>query len=179
MGWTTTWIYRFDDKGNPDRKDLLDGMFDTKRCCVLKSAMVGAVYYAAVEKFEDNSVIAFISPTRIDDGGISYKLNDESYGYGYYDCPKSILDLLTPTEDNYANEWRKNCYENIERKNRRKQLGKLAIGTVIRVVVNGNEYNLVKRMRNHQFKTDWWQVEGKKKYFRKNRIPDDYQIVKS
>lgn len=30
-----------------------------------------------------------------------------------FDCPKSILDLLTKTDNEYSNEWRKRCYEQL------------------------------------------------------------------
>jgi hypothetical protein len=33
----------------------------------------------------------------------------------YFDCPKSILDLLTKTDNEHSNEWRKRCYEQLEK----------------------------------------------------------------
>jgi len=47
-----------------------------------------------------------------------YKAMNESCGPYYFKCPKSVLDKLTPTEDNNANEWRKQCLELIN--NRKK-----------------------------------------------------------
>ena len=38
-----------------------------------------------------------------------YKDMDESMGPCYYNCPKRILDLLTPTDNEYANRWRDEC----------------------------------------------------------------------
>lgn len=41
------------------------------------------------------------------------KLMDETMHPYYYNCPKSILDLLTKTDNEYSNEWRKRCYEQL------------------------------------------------------------------
>ncbi|MDN5375448.1 MAG: hypothetical protein PWQ39_488 [Thermacetogenium sp.] len=46
-----------------------------------------------------------------------------------YDCPERILKLLTPTENEWANEWRRKCWERIEAKKKRPKLRK---GMVIR-----------------------------------------------
>ena len=45
-----------------------------------------------------------------------YKDMDESCGPYQYDCPVSILNLLSPTEYEYAIEWRKACRENAAKK---------------------------------------------------------------
>lgn len=43
------------------------------------------------------------------------KLMDETMHPYYYNCPKSILDLLTKTDNEHSNEWRKRCYEQLEK----------------------------------------------------------------
>lgn len=40
---------------------------------------------------------------------IHYKEVDETMGPYQTACPKKILDLLTPTDNKYAKEWRKAC----------------------------------------------------------------------
>ena len=91
---------------------------------LLKSAMVGSTHYAAVRKTifatetepESVEVFAAITLTRIDNKdyyNFAYKDMDETMGPCEGKCPKAILDLLTPTEYEYAKEWRKRCYENI------------------------------------------------------------------
>ena len=65
----------------------------------------------------------------------AYKDMDESYGPCQCDCPKGILDLLSPTENEYALQWRKACYENIVKKRNPNGFNKLPVGTVIKVVM--------------------------------------------
>ena len=65
----------------------------------------------------------------------SYKDMDESMGPCYYDCPKGILDLLTPTDSEWANNWRAKCREQLEKKKNPDALSKLPEGSVIKVVL--------------------------------------------
>ena len=44
---------------------------------------------------------------------------DESMGPCEADCPARILDLLTPTDKEYAREWRAHCRANLERRARK------------------------------------------------------------
>ena len=44
------------------------------------------------------------------------KYLDETCGPYAFDCPESILNLLTPTDNEYANNWRKQCRERINSK---------------------------------------------------------------
>lgn len=134
-----------------DRKAELDRHYnfrdERKSVSVVKSAMVGSVYYAAVSvieydddrKFICNSVMAAICLTKVKDGWFAYKAMDETMGPVEAKCPKNIVKLLTPTTDDYANEWRSRCLENKSDK-----LTRLPIGSVIRVQFNGEPIYLSK-----------------------------------
>ena len=95
---------------------------------VLKSSMVGAVYYAAVTtekpgKETEVWAAVFLTCGRVKHDGCiwGYKDMDETMHPYYYDCPASILALLTPTDSKCANEWREGCRRKIaERAERRK-----------------------------------------------------------
>lgn len=95
---------------------------------VLKSSMVGSVYYAAVttEKPGQPTVVwaaVFLTCGRVKHDGCiwGYKDMDETMHPYYYDCPAGILALLTPTDNDSANEWRERCRRRIaERAERRK-----------------------------------------------------------
>lgn len=132
MGWTS-YHASFYKNGKIDRKAECDSIMNCDmvgnkgRYEVLKSAMVGSTYYAAVKKTifktgakpEKESVFGVVMLTSVNNKdyfNFSYKDMDESAGPGYYDCPKGILDVLTPTEYEWAKEWRERCYENIKRK---------------------------------------------------------------
>ena len=127
MGWL--YMQRMDGASSP--KEYLDRQFTFTRehgytVRVLKSAVVKMrTYYAAVEKvFADGSspreclaVVCLINYNpRASDGMIfGYKDMDETMGPCEVECPPAILDLLTPTDSEYANEWRKACRARAEK----------------------------------------------------------------
>ena len=108
---------------------------------VLKSAVNGTTYYAAVkatrfatETTPENSyvfaIIVLTSCNTKEYYNFSYKDMNESCGPNQYKCPKYILDMLSPTDNEYAKEWRETCYKNIAHD--KSSLGKLPTGTVIK-----------------------------------------------
>jgi hypothetical protein len=191
MGWTS---YRatYYKKGKIDRKAECDAYFmeglNKGYFNVLKSSMVGSTYYAAVQGTkrrvgkDENGVyiyepipenerttfgVVFLTSTDSKDYfNFSYKDMDESMGPGYCDCPKGILDLLSPTDNQYANDWRKACYENIAKKNNPNGLSKLPVGTIIKVKMpfdtkyftEGAEVKLEKRKSWSGTRAAWYAV---------------------
>ena len=125
MGWTHCFDGRRLPNGKIDRKYECDKILTFDRTDndgnvightrVLKSAMVGMVYYAAVEtvvgdkRMVSAAIFLTCGKTRWDNTEWGYKDMDETCGPYYYDCPKGILDLLTPTDCKEANEWRELC----------------------------------------------------------------------
>lgn len=85
-------------------KAFLDANYKSSENVVLQSAIVKGVYYAAV-KCKSGAVVAIV--TLIEGGG--WKTMDESMGPYYYDCPASVLSLLTPTKYESALKWRAKC----------------------------------------------------------------------
>lgn len=111
MGWTVPY-------NKPENKqDFLDRLmtWDREDSCgrVLKSAMRGSVYYAAVEfnvkETGEKKVSAMVIRTQSDKGSFAYKEMSEVCNPYYYDCPVGILKLLTPTENEHAIAWRSGC----------------------------------------------------------------------
>ena len=130
MGWT--WYNATEWKGGKiNRKAECDKQFTYANSPyeVLKSSMVGTTYYAAVKK--GDIVFAAVFLTSTDGWDFGYKDMDETVGPYYYDCPQSILKLLTPTDNETANNWREACKLNAEKKKKQIKLGSLPIGTVI------------------------------------------------
>jgi len=66
--------------------------------------------YAAIQQKSGN-VYAVIGLLRYHKGfyNFSYRLMSEYEMPYYFKCPKSILDKLTPTTDEYAIQWREEC----------------------------------------------------------------------
>jgi hypothetical protein len=145
MGWLG---YRAScyKNGKVDRKAEMDAKYnwedESRKVEVLKSSMVGSTYYAAVKSFNKTNgyecvtaVVCLTSTNNKDYYNFAYKDMDETCGPYKYDCPKGILDLLTPTENEYANEWRKACYKNLAKKKNPNALCNLPEGSVIKVVL--------------------------------------------
>lgn len=202
MGWTSYHVDKTYKNGKPfiDRKAECDKMFISDavswkthevigRYELLKSAMVGSTHYAAVRKTifatetepESVKVFAAVTLTRVDNKdyyNFAYKDMDESVGPCECKCPKAILDLLTPTEYEYAKEWRKRCYENLKKKKDSNALGNLPIGSVIKCTLNGKEIVLEKHAPAYQFRRAFWKLVDEASYIPAKHIPNNYEVVK-
>ncbi len=120
MGWLS--MKSLDGHRGP--REYLDAQFTyekaDRRSKVLRSTVVQRVYYAAVETTTPKtgarevwaSVCLVKYNPRASDGFIfSYKDMEETMGPYYFACPAAILDLLSPTTNTYALNWRKTCRE--------------------------------------------------------------------
>ena len=203
MGWTSMNVPTKYKNGKIiiDRKEECDKIFNQDMVTfnsdkvigkfeVLKSAIVGSTYYAAVKRTEfatedkpENSivfaVVCLISTNVKDYYNFSYKDIDETCGPYQYDCPQSILSLLTPTDNKYANEWRKSCYDALKCKRRGVSLGNLPIGSEIKYKRgDGTEIILVKHAPAYQFKRSFWMIKGEFEYISSKHIPKNYEVIK-
>lgn len=169
MGWTSYRAdhYKWSGKSRiVDRKAECDAYFmeglNKGHFEVLKSAMVGTTYYAAVKslkkaitdeqgnfKYVDLSeneqevwAAIFLTSTDMKDYyNFSYKDMDETCGPCYNECPVGILKLLTPTESKNANDWRNACLEYHKKKKEDvNDISKLRVGSKVKFIANGREY---------------------------------------
>ena len=164
MGWTCYYAYGEKDKKTLMTKEL-EQYGDVK---VLKAAMKGSVYYAAcINTKTPNEIWAIVCLTRLDHGEFGYKDMDETMHPYYYNCPKSILDMLTPTTNVQALQWREACRKP-KSESTLKKLNKLPIGSIIEV--EGEQY--IKHEPCYQFKTAFFKAINKFSYIPKNRIRD-------
>lgn len=163
MGWTET-VPRFYKNGKIDRKKEMDTRWTQTEhngypeLKVLKSSMIGNVYYAAIQvtrtqNKKEQYVFANIALTSERDGWFGYKDMSETMNPYNYDCPKGILDLLTPTDNELALEWRAKCNEYRKAKN---TLRSLPIGAEIKFIRNGEELYAYKHAPAYQFKKAFW-----------------------
>jgi hypothetical protein len=119
MGWLSMQSLG----GHAGPRACLDHQFthedEQLRSRVLRSSIVRRVYYAAIEHVrpgETGEVWACVCLIRYNpkarDGFIfAYKDMEESMGPYSYDCPATILDLLTATDNENALAWRAKCRE--------------------------------------------------------------------
>lgn len=178
MGWLEYRATHYKN-GKVDRKAEMDSKYnwedESRKIEVLKSSMVGSTYYAAIKSFNKTNGYEYItaavcltSTNNKDYFNFAYKDMDESCGPGYCDCPKGILDMLSPTENEYALEWRKACYENIAKKKNPNALNKLPVDTIIKVIMpfdtkyfsKGQEVRLRKRTKWGSTRTEWITMNG-------------------
>lgn len=205
MGWTSYHVeptyntrlrkYTVDRKAECDRlcnSDMVE--WDSNKVIgkfeVLKSTMVGSTYYAAVKrtkfatetKTESSYVFAAVFLTSVNNKdycNFAYKDMDETMGPYQYGCPKSILDLLSPTDNEYAKKWREGCYEVLKAKKNPNALGNLPIGSQIKYVNRkGEEIILFKHPAAYQFKRSFWMCLNGDGYVSTKYIPNNYEIIK-
>lgn len=141
MGWTTISATHYKRNGTVDRLKEVYDMWEVEnhgKTHVLKMSLVGSVVYGAIQNVDTGVVWGLVVLTSAKDDEFSYKDMDDTCGPNYYDCPISILKLLSPTDSEYANEWRKKCYYNARvrtlRARFKRELDKLPTETVIEFV---------------------------------------------
>ena len=206
MGWCSYHATHYKKDGyTVDRKAECDALINDENHVVLKSTMVGSVYYAAVRTLRrvvkdasgswvkdsngnyvredipvmDQPVWAAVFKTGKDDAyfNFAYKDRDETVGPCESDCPKSILDLLTPTDSQWANEWRARCYKNLELKKSRKSFESLPYGSQVRFTDwEGVEHILTKHEPAYQFKTWFWYEADRHQYVKKKLVTSENAI---
>lgn len=156
MGWTGIPMGRGVKSKDIDRRAECDAVYNYDGVYkVLKSAIVGTTYYAAVECMAEYNpetkkrepvpegqrrVWAAVCLTRVRqrDGYTEFLYKDmtETMGPFECDCPLYILDLLTPTDNEYAQEWRNNCRARRAAKKEKQKdpqsLNNLPVGSAIR-----------------------------------------------
>jgi len=124
MGWDGRYIgYNPSPK---ERQQMIDSDYtwskDDHSVRVVKSTMKGNTYYGVIEvtdKGKKSYRTAVVVLTSYSNGEIAFKSMDESMGPNACDMPVSYLKLLTPTESQYANDWRMKVVENNEIKGRK------------------------------------------------------------
>lgn len=184
MGWTS-YHAGYYKNGKIDRKAECDDVFtwdnNGQKCTVLKSAMVGSVYYAAVKIQNENTgfdgVVGAVVLTSVDNKdyyNFAYKDMTEDMLPYYFDCPKGILNLLTPTDNESANEWRAKCRAKFAAKKEKKTV---PVGTVIEFKWGDKTVRAVRHAPAYQFKRPFWMREDGGAYIPHTRIPADYKVV--
>lgn len=136
MGWTS---YRATEwkNGQIDRLAQCRKEFGSEPNwgTILKDCIVGSTYYAAIKLTKTQEVFGLVILTSVRDYEFSYKDMDETVGPYCFDCPNSILKLLSPTDSQYALEWRERCKKKAEQKK------KLAKASLIKFIVRGDGWS--------------------------------------
>jgi hypothetical protein len=123
MGWT------FTNKGGLTTKEFFEREFNHDKPEEGRSGKVIAchatwtVAYLAYETLSPKGrqvvgVVCLLQhvPRALDGYTFGYKDMSEEDGPCESKCPKTILDMLTPTTSEYALQWRKRCQERIDKR---------------------------------------------------------------
>ena len=172
MGWINEIDFSGKYASTKHRKKYIDKLWnDDKKFLVIKSSMVGTTYYAAVAELDQQQgvkqVFATTALTSYEDREFSYKEMNAHAIPACCDCPVGILKLLTPTDDQNANQWRKNCATHRRAKQLLKQAEK-----------NGNMINAC--YHDLIFDKDckkWLETDNQNYYVRRKDILDNNFIV--
>ena len=190
MGWT--WYraseYTKSGKVSPSReirKETRRHLFDYQE--ILAEAFVKGVYYAAIRDNRTNEVWALVcltGTTTTDYYNFGYKDMDESMGPYNYDCPDRILDLLTKTDSESANEWREKCRESNSRGDSFKSLpdgamAKWKCPPHMSGLEEGRVYTIRKGRQNAWKKrSPWvWHIEGTRWCVKPALVGDGYELL--
>jgi hypothetical protein len=147
MGWLFYNSTNLLPNGEVERKKEIDEGF-SDGYTVLKSSIVGTVYYGAIKNNTTGDVFGYVCLTSSDKRrgyNFGYKSMDETCGPNESKCPLSILKLLTPTDSKWANEWRERCRNYHEQKKSPTAYKNLPIGTKVIWTVPHNHFNRGKK----------------------------------
>lgn len=96
---------------------------------------------------------------------------NETCGPCECNCPKRILDLLTPTSNETAKEWRNRCHEALEAKHKSAWLKKLPLGSkVVWTDHKGDVHILCETCTSISIKTWFWFDEKRGCYIKKSQV---------
>lgn len=184
MGWDYYHADFYDKAGRVDRKAECERIFKEFSAKVLKGALVGSTYYAAVEvetKEGSRKVVGYVVLTHVNKNYYNFgcKLMSEDMGPRCCDCPKMILDMLTPTDSEWANKWRDDCRKQLKRK---KMLRSVKIGDAIEFVADrnttaankGDIVRLVRTVLRGKRNAVWF--DGRYKWHQEF-IPEEFTVV--
>ena len=110
------WMFYSRPKGESNREHFQRQFGEGY--AIIDSATVGGTFYGAIRDPQGNVSAAVILTRWVpnDEYNFGYKDMSEDMGPNEANCPGRILDLLTPTESEYANEWRARCRANLAKR---------------------------------------------------------------
>jgi hypothetical protein len=86
-----------------------DGVYEAIKIVEGKNQYGQKAFYVALKKLEDGKVVALVYLTRRKNGAIAIKVIGESSGPAQIEAPASFIGLLSPTQDEWASQWRADC----------------------------------------------------------------------
>ncbi len=112
------WVSYYRPKGETDRTHFERELLSSPDDEIVQCASTNRVFYAAVRTISTGEVWALVVLMKWTRGrfNFAYKDMDETMGPAEADAPAAVLDALTPTDHEYALEWRQRCRANLARR---------------------------------------------------------------
>jgi hypothetical protein len=154
MGTTTIW-----NTGHLSAKEFVEKHVfsdDGETCKLVDISVRGNVAYCAVRSPRTGEIFAAVVRLVKDNGDWNHRDMEERSGPYYWDCPARILDKLSPTDHEYALEWRKRCRDRLAQSKTRKDMKP---GTVIRLE---DPVTFSDGVTESEFTCDIWQMGPRK-----------------
>lgn len=120
MGWTQTRRI-YNDGYTTKREEILaefNSLMDNnkKYYKVHYVHVYGNVVYCALEYLKTHKIFAVIISFSFDKDSVYYRFDDETVGPRKYNVTKKLLRMLSPTDNEYAIEWRQTCWDKLNNK---------------------------------------------------------------
>jgi hypothetical protein len=121
----TTYV---NDTAHLTPTEFIRKQIECERNKILAISLKGSVAYMACQYRDGDGkthVYGLVCQLFKDGNDRGYKPVEETMGPFESDCPARILDLLTPTDSQYANEWRERCRNRAATKQGRPKVGQV------------------------------------------------------
>lgn len=92
-------------------KEFIFSEIETKAIKIEQCSIQGRVAYLACRCLITNEVFGLVLLLTTSNGDKGYKPLEENCGPLYYDAPKSLIQRLSPTSNEWATKWRTRCLE--------------------------------------------------------------------
>ncbi len=163
MGWTFTHKDKFTNV-----KSFFERQFTSSQ--ILDCKVKNKVAYIACKRDEKVfAVVCLLNYRPKDYYNFGYKDMDETMHPYYYDCPTSILDKLTATDNRHSLEWRENCYKNMLKNEETKSL---KVGDIIKF---DREFSFKKTLKTNLFEV----IDVKKGHYYAYKLGFTVKLTKS
>jgi len=90
-------------------KTSWDGVYETVKIFEGKNQGGQKAFYVSLKKIEENKVFACVILTQRKNGSVAVKVIGESAGPGQIEAPANFIYLLSPTDSEWAKQWRADC----------------------------------------------------------------------
>jgi hypothetical protein len=104
----------------------------------------------------------------------TYKDMDDTMGPSEDECPARILDLLTPTDSDWSNQWRARCRDNAERLSRSRALPQGSFIRFERAYEFSNDYEVTRFLLAEKGRQPVWRALCDDGYSFACRLPRDW-----